>query len=54
MTDLTNDVRELSIDDLDMVIGGKGLLDTAVQIIKEAVQVVTSTSGACTNHWFSE
>jgi len=52
MTYLNNEVSELSIDELDAVSGGN-VVDTAVQVLKAAAQVVTGTVGVCTDHWYS-
>jgi hypothetical protein len=46
--------RELTIDELDAVAGGKGLLDTVVQAVKTVAQVITGTTGVCTDHWYSD
>ena len=49
-----NEIRELNVDELDAASGGKGILDTVVQVVKEAVQIVTGNAGVCTNHWYSD
>jgi bacteriocin-like protein len=53
MTNLNNDTRELNIDELDAVTGG-GVVDTIVQVVKKVAQVVTGTTGVCTDHWYSD
>jgi hypothetical protein len=45
---------ELTIDELDAVAGGKGLLDTVVQAVKTVAQVITGNTGVCTDHWYSD
>jgi bacteriocin-like protein len=52
MTDLSNEVSELSIDELDAVSGGN-LVDVAVQAVEAVARVVTNTVGKCTDHWYS-
>jgi len=61
MTDLKNDVTDLNKEasklsdtELDTVVGGAGLLDTVVQVVKEGAKIVTGNTGKCTDHWYSE
>jgi hypothetical protein len=49
-----NETRELNVDELDAVTGGKGILDTIVQAVKTVAQVITGTTGVCTDHWYSD
>jgi hypothetical protein len=51
---LNSATRELTIDELDAVAGGKGLLDTVVQVVKTVAQIVTGNTGVCTDHWYSD
>jgi hypothetical protein len=45
---------ELTIGELDAVTGGAGIVDTIVQAVKTVAQVITGTTGVCTNHWYSD
>lgn len=54
MNALNKEIHELTIDQLDAVCGGKGILDTVVQVVKDVAQVITGTTGVCTNHWYSD
>jgi len=53
MTDLNKKVGELNDAELDAVSGGN-LVDAVVQVVKTATQVITSNTGKCTDHWYSE
>lgn len=49
-----SETRELTIGELDAVTGGQGVVETIVQVVKKVVQVITGTTGVCTNHWYSD
>ena len=51
---LNSEARELTIGELDAVSGGKPILDTIVQVVKTVAQIITGTTGVCTNHWYSD
>ena len=55
MTAREHETRELSLDDLDAVTGGdKSIIDGIVQVVKTVAQIVTGTTGVCTDHWYSD
>ena len=45
---LNSETRELTIGELDAVTGGAGVIDTIVQVVKKVAQVITGTTGVCT------
>ena len=51
---LNSEIRELTIGELDAVTGGAGIVETIVQVVKTVAQIVTGTTGVCTNHWYSD
>jgi hypothetical protein len=51
---LNSETRELSIGELDAVTGGAGVVDTIIQVVKKVAQLITGTTGVCTNHWYSD
>jgi hypothetical protein len=51
---LNGEIHELTIGELDAVTGGAGVVDTIVQVVKKVAQVITGTTGVCTDHWYSD
>ena len=54
MNHFENEVCELNVDELDAVTGGAGVVDTIIQVVKKVAQVITGTTGVCTDHWYSD
>jgi bacteriocin-like protein len=44
---------ELTIDELDAVTGGEGVVESIIEGVKTFVQIITGTTNVCTNHWYS-
>ena len=53
-TQYENETRALDMSELDAVAGGAPILDTVVQAVKTVAQIITGTTGVCTNHWYSD
>jgi hypothetical protein len=46
--------RELTIDELDAVAGGLDIVGGIVKVVKTVAQIITGTTGVCTDHWYSD
>jgi hypothetical protein len=54
MNHFETNVSELSVEELDAVTGGAGVVDTIIQVVKKVAQVITGTTNVCTDHWYSD
>lgn len=53
-TPYKNETEELTAGELDAVTGGLDVVGTVVQVVKKVAQIVTGTTGVCTDHWYSD
>jgi hypothetical protein len=49
-----NETRELTIDELDAVAGGLDIVGGIIKVVKTVAQIITGTTGVCTDHWYSD
>jgi hypothetical protein len=49
-----SETEELTVGELDTVTGGLDIVGTVVQVVKKVAQIITGTTGVCTDHWYSD
>ncbi len=54
MTARDYETREMGVDELDAVTGGQSIVDGVIRVVKIVAQIVTGTTGVCTDHWYSD